>query len=87
MPIPAAVSLWFGPSGVVPFLFVTVLTGGILSVATLVWSAVAIDAELRDSILTRPLRWMKPEVPYGYAIAAGALLSFQESWWGGLPFT
>jgi Flp pilus assembly protein protease CpaA len=24
---------------------------------------------------------MKPSVPYGYAIAAGALVAWPESWW------
>lgn len=78
----AAAGVWFGLAGLAPFLTMTVLAGGLLSVGVLVWSVVRFDAELKDSGLSRRLGWLKPSIPYGYAIAAGALLACSESWWG-----
>jgi prepilin peptidase CpaA len=81
----AAASLWMGPAGLFPFLTMTVLAGGLLSLVVMAWAVVRLEAELRGSLLHRWTGWLKPKVPYGYAIAAGALLAFQESWWGDLP--
>ncbi len=78
----AAAGLWFGLEGLASFLTMTVVAGGVLALVLLAWSLVSIDAELRGSGLSRRIGWLKPSVPYGYAIAAGALLAFSETWWG-----
>lgn len=83
----AAAALWLGPEGLVPFVVLTVLAGGLLSLAVMAWTAVSIDAELRGSQLIGRLGWLRPKVPYGYAIAAGALLALRESWWGALSLS
>lgn len=81
----AAASVWLGPEGLAAFLTLTVFVGGLLCLAMLAWTVIKIEAELRGSMLHRWAGWLKPKVPYGYAIAAGALLAFRESWWGALP--
>jgi Flp pilus assembly protein protease CpaA len=65
----------------------TVLAGGLLSLVVMLWSLVNMEAELRDSKLLSRLGWIRPKVPYGYAIAAGSLLAFGESWWGTLSLS
>jgi len=78
----AVTGLWFGPDALAPFLIMTVAAGGLLAFVVLAWAVVSLDAELRGSVLSRRISWLKPSVPYGYAIAAGALFAFSESWWG-----
>jgi prepilin peptidase CpaA len=83
----ATAALWLGPAGVVPMVVLTVLAGGLLSLVVMLWSLVNMEAELRDSKLLSRLGWIRPKVPYGYAIAAGSLLAFGESWWGTLSLS
>lgn len=83
----AGASLWIGPAGLLPLLTMAALAGGLLCLALMAWTAITMEAELRGSILHRWVGWLRPGVPYGYAIAAGALLAFRESWWGSLPLT
>lgn len=80
-----AAGLWFGLTGLAQFLTMTVLAGGLLALAVMAWSVVTFDAELRGSRPLRRIAWLKPGVPYGYAIAAGAILAFPQSWWS-TPF-
>jgi prepilin peptidase CpaA len=61
----AAASLWFGFDSLLPFLAGTALAGGLLSLAWLAVSAASIQMG-RETALART-------VPYGAAIAAGAL--------------
>jgi prepilin peptidase CpaA len=61
----AAASLWFGFEGLLPFLAATALAGGMLSLAYLTVSAVKVGLG-QEAALART-------VPYGAAIAAGAL--------------
>ena len=59
-----ATTLWAGPSLVLPFLVVTALAGGLLSLAVL----------LRMQLVGHGLPGAaKPNVPYGVAIATGGL--------------
>lgn len=61
----AAAALWFGFDSLLPFLAATALAGGVLSLAWLAISAASIQLG-RETALART-------VPYGAAIAAGAL--------------
>jgi prepilin peptidase CpaA len=56
----AALALWFSPAGTVKFLVLMSLAGGVLTVGILAWHR----AQRREG---------KPEIPYGIAIAFGAL--------------
>jgi prepilin peptidase CpaA len=77
----AAAAVWFGLEGLATFLTTTALAGGLLALVMLAWSAVALDIELRELSLARPIRSFTPSLPYGYAIAAGAILAFAEGGW------
>ncbi|MEQ7872464.1 prepilin peptidase [Sphingomonas sp. ASV193] len=55
-----ALALWFGVQTTIKFLVLTSLAGGVVSIATIVWHR-------------RTKRDGAPEVPYGVAIAFGAL--------------
>ena len=76
----AASALWLGLGGAAPFLLWTALAGGVLAVTLL-------SARRMVAISGFPVRrpWigrlLAPEgdIPYGIAIAAGALMAFPES--------
>ena len=56
----AALALWFPPAGTIKFLVVMSIAGGVLTLAILVWH------RARRNVGS-------PKIPYGVAIAAGAL--------------
>jgi prepilin peptidase CpaA len=56
----SALALWFSPAGTVKFLVLMSIAGGVLTLAILTWHR----ARKREG---------RPEVPYGVAIAFGAL--------------
>jgi prepilin peptidase CpaA len=69
----AAAALWFRWEEAVPFLFLTTLAGLLLAIAFIV----ARMAGLRKNVPKQDRR-----IPYGVAIAAGAILSAAWSGWG-----
>ncbi len=75
-----AAAIWFGLAGLPQFLVMTVLAGGILGLAMLAWSVAAFHSEVKRPGLFRFLPLKRPSVPYGYAIAAGAILALPGSW-------
>jgi prepilin peptidase CpaA len=56
----AALALWFPPAGTIKFLVMMSIAGGVLTLAILVWH------RARRNVGS-------PKIPYGVAIAAGAL--------------
>lgn len=77
----AAAGLWLGIPASVHFLLLTALAGGVLSLAVGLMLVASVDAEFRSSSLLHLIRRFKPDVPYGFAIAAGAILALPSSWW------
>jgi len=82
----AAAGLWFGTAKVVPFLALTALTGGILAMFLGLWSTLMMSWELEGEgfVLARlggKLRQLKPNIPYGFALALGGILAFKDTWW------
>ncbi|MGE0147081.1 MAG: prepilin peptidase [Parvibaculaceae bacterium] len=77
----AAAGLWFGWPAVAPFLILTAIAGGILAIAFQVWSVLRIEQEVREIGWAKRLMTFKAELPYGIAIAAGAILAFPGTWW------
>ncbi|OYX36787.1 MAG: pilus assembly protein CpaA [Caulobacterales bacterium 32-69-10] len=77
----AASALWLGMAGAAPFLVWTAIAGGALALALLGARRWASDI----GVPFRPPGWMErllaPEgdIPYGIAIAAGALAAFPQS--------
>ena len=76
-----AAGVWFGLQGLGVFLTMTILAGGLLALVILAWSLLSLHFEVTGARISPSLRQITPSVPYGYAIAAGALLAFQDSWW------
>lgn len=66
----AAAALWFGFDSLLPFFAATALAGGVLSLAWLAMSAASMQMG-RTTALAR-------DIPYGAAIAAGALAVFPD---------
>lgn len=76
----AAAALWFGWPAVIPFLIYTAYAGGAFTLVLLSLRSPL----LRPYVLSGP-RWFErlasqgEPIPYGVAIAAGALLAFPQS--------
>lgn len=68
----AASAVWLGPGRLLTFLAATAIAGGLLAIATAAGSALKTAAAGGPFALVRIPR---PTVPYGAAIAAGALFS------------
>ncbi|WP_373505936.1 prepilin peptidase [Aestuariivirga sp.] len=77
----AAAGLWLGWPDLIPFLVMTAFAGGILALCVGLWSAINVASEIKDGSIFRRLGSIKPNVPYGYAFAIGAILAFPQSWW------
>ncbi|WP_395687914.1 prepilin peptidase [Aestuariivirga sp.] len=77
----AAGSLWFGYPQVFDFLVFTTLAGGVLALAVSGWSVMRWEADLRGLRQPAPFERITPNVPYGFAIAAGAILASPSGWW------
>ncbi len=77
----AAAGLWLGWADLMPFLVMTAFAGGILAICVAAWSAINVASEIKEGSVFRHLGKIKPNVPYGYAFAIGALLAFPQSWW------
>lgn len=71
-----AVSLWFGLSGLVPFLFYMALSGGIIGVASLLLRKYKPLKSPPAGSWPAKAQEGSPSVPYGIAIAIGTLAAF-----------
>jgi prepilin peptidase CpaA len=82
----AAAGLWFGTAQTLPFLFLTVLAGGLLALVVGIWSALSLHWQIvsgddaKKSFIKR-LWALKPNVPYGLAFAVGGIVVFRDTWW------
>lgn len=81
----AAVALWMGWSKLAVFLLYTALAGGILAIVMLLWEIVRLHVELTarnpEASLSKRISSLKPDLPYGVAIAAGACATLPQTWW------
>jgi prepilin peptidase CpaA len=80
----AAAGLWFGTSHSVKFLVMTGVAGGVLALFYVGWSiAVAIrnSSDPNSVGFLKTLRSSAPKLPYGCALAVGAITVFPASWW------
>ncbi len=63
----------------------TVLAGGALAVAVALWSlfmaVVDIHGPSTDTALGKAARAIKPKLPYGLALAVGAIVAYPQTWW------
>jgi len=77
----AAAGFWIGWPAAGPFLVFTALAGGVLAIAFQVWGMLRIEQEVREIGWAKRLLSFKADLPYGIAIAAGAILAFPTTWW------
>ncbi|HYM98748.1 MAG TPA: prepilin peptidase [Aestuariivirgaceae bacterium] len=81
----AAVALWIGWTKLATFIFYTALAGGALAIVMLIWEFFRLHVELTagnpNSSLIKRITSLKPDLPYGVAIAAGACATLPETWW------
>lgn len=77
----AAAGIWFGSTQALPFLIFTVLAGGVLALCVGIWSLISTSWEVSDVPWAKKFLGLRPSVPYGYALAIGAILAFPQSWW------
>lgn len=77
----AVAAMWLGMGQLVEFLIVMSIAGGLLAIVMKFWWWIRLETELRG------FKWFKSKVkssidlPYGIAIAVGALFAFRHSWW------
>jgi prepilin peptidase CpaA len=78
----AAAALWIGWSQLPPFLVYTALAGGAVAIGMLIWEVFRTHFEATGkSSVFRRLATLRPNLPYGVAIAAGACATLPRSWW------
>lgn len=77
----AAAGVWLGFPCALPFLMLTAIAGGLLALAIGALYSFQMEAGLRGSRLEGLISSFTPDVPYGFAIAAGAILTTPLSWW------
>lgn len=72
----SAFAVWFGLVGLIPFLVYTVLLGGLLGIAALVLQKYKPVKNAAEGSWIAKVQNEQGKVPYGIAIAFGALASF-----------
>ena len=77
----AAAGLWLGFPCVLPFLLFTAAAGGVLAAAIGLWFMLSTEAGVRGGVLGKAFAPLRPELPYGFAIAAGAILTVPLTRW------
>ena len=77
----AAAGLWMGWPAAMQFLVYTAFAGGILAIAVAAFASTQIELENRGKTRLRALLDSKPDVPYGLALAVGAILALPGTWW------
>lgn len=77
----AAAGLWLGYPLVMQFAVLTALIGGGLAAVVGIWTLIKLQSEIHEGFVSRRLGFLKPDLPYGIALAAGAILAFSQSWW------
>jgi prepilin peptidase CpaA len=77
----AAAGLWVGWSSLLPFVLVTTLAGGALAVVYKLWQLARTEQEVRDFVWLRRVLRSDLELPYGIAIAIGAVWVYSGTWW------
>lgn len=74
-------ALWLGVGQLVEFLVIMTIAGGLLAVAMQVWWWIRLESELRGYERIKSVVKSSIDLPYGIAIATGALFAFRHSWW------
>ena len=82
----AAAALWLGSSHLLQFLAYVGLAGGVLALVLLKFRAFPLPARFASEAWLARLHTRSEGIPYGIAIAAGAILLFPATHWYGAQF-
>lgn len=77
----AATALWFGWEQVLPYLLVSTLAGGLLTLLLLGFRSILMPASFYSRPWLVKLHESKTGVPYGIAFAIAALIVFPDTVW------
>jgi prepilin peptidase CpaA len=77
----AATALWFGWDHILPYLIISTLAGGLLTLAIIGFRSLLLPAALYRFAWAVKLHESKTGVPYGIAFAIAALIVFPETVW------
>lgn len=77
----AAAGLWLGFPCSLLFAGFTILVGGVLAAAIGFWYLACLEGGIHSKRLGALFGPLAPDVPYGFALAAGAILATPYSWW------
>ena len=73
--------MWIGWSSLLPFVLTTTLAGGALAIVCKFWQMARAEHEIRDFNWLRRILRTNLELPYGIAIAVGAVWVYSGTWW------
>lgn len=77
----AVAGLWLGFPCSILFITFSALAGGLLAAAMGLWFLVTMEGGMHSAWFDKAVAPLKPSVPYGFALAAGAILATPFSWW------
>jgi prepilin peptidase CpaA len=77
----AVMGFWVGWSQLVPFLVYMAIYGGLLGICIIAFRKAQQMATMTGLDTFAPIMTKKIDLPYGMAIAAGALSVVPETWW------
>ncbi len=77
----AAASLWIGWDQLLPFAVYTTVAGGGLAIVMKAWQMVRFEHEVRDATWLKQVIRADLDLPYGVAIAAGAMIAYPTTFW------
>ena len=77
----AAIALWIGPDALVPYFIYAAVTGGFIAMAILSARSVPLPRLLLGEAWALRLHRQDAGIPYGLALAAGALMVYPQTVW------
>lgn len=77
----AVAGLWLGYPCSIFFVVCSALAGGVLAAAIGFWYLACLEGGIHSKRLGALFGPLAPDVPYGFALAAGAILATPYSWW------
>lgn len=77
----AVAAMWLGMGQLIEFLLIMSFAGGVLAIVMKFWWWIRLETELRGFDRLKSTVKSSVDLPYGVAIAVGALFAFRHSWW------
>ena len=74
----SAISLWAGLNGIYEFVLIMAISGGVLSILLILFRKLTLSPVLKRIYWINQLHSNKNQIPYGLAIAFGALVTFDQ---------